>query len=99
LTSRGWLAVAKAHAGESDPFGDNLDREEVLDLLEEVLEEAHRKATNGRVRDAENEKVRIQWIKAVGYLVGQYRQLVRDKDLEELKAEVAELKASEDIPE
>jgi len=91
--------VAKPHTGESDPFGDNLDREEVLDLLEDVLEEAHRKATNGRVRDAENEKVRIQWIKAVGYLVGQYRQLIRDKDLEELKAEVAELKESEDIPE
>jgi hypothetical protein len=73
-----------------------MDREDVLDLLEDVMEEAHRKAINGRVRDAENEKVRIQWIKAVGYLAGQYRQLVRDKDLEELQAEIEALKEHQD---
>jgi hypothetical protein len=91
--------VSKASSAETDLFGEQMDREEVLDLLEDVLEEAHRKAINGWVRDAENEKVRIQWIKAVGYLVGQYRQLVRDKDLEELKEEVAQLKAQEGIAE
>lgn len=88
----GCLAVSKAETPQADPFADNLDREEVLELLEDVLEEAHRKAVDGRVRDAENEKVRIQWIKAVGYLVGQYRQLVKDKDLEELQEEVEYLK-------
>ena len=88
--------VSKVELSESDPFGENMDREDVLDLLEDVMEEAHRKAINGRVRDAENEKVRIQWIKAVGYLAGQYRQLVRDKDLEELQAEIEALKEHQD---
>jgi hypothetical protein len=88
--------VSKVELSESDPFEENMDREDVLDLLEDVMEEAHRKAINGRVRDAENEKVRIQWIKAVGYLAGQYRQLVRDKDLEELQAEIEALKEHQD---
>ncbi len=88
--------MSKVELSESDPFGENMDREDVLDLLEDVMEEAHRKAINGRVRDAENEKVRIQWIKAVGYLAGQYRQLVRDKDLEELQAEIEALKEHQD---
>jgi len=88
--------VSKVELSESDPFEENMNREDVLDLLEDVMEEAHRKAINGRVRDAENEKVRIQWIKAVGYLAGQYRQLVRDKDLEELQAEIEALKEHQD---
>lgn len=88
------LAVSRAEP--PDPFEENMDREEVLDRLEDVLEEAHRKATNGRVRNAENEKVRIQWMKAVGYLAGQYRQLVRDKDLEELQEEIEQLKEQYD---
>ncbi len=88
--------MSKVELSESDPFEENMDREDVLDLLEDVMEEAHRKAINGRVRDAENEKVRIQWIKAVGYLAGQYRQLVRDKDLEELQAEIEALKEHQD---
>lgn len=84
--------ASKPESPEADPFGDNMDREEVLDRLEDVLEEAHRKAINGRVRDAENEKVRQGWMKAVGYLAGQYRQLIRDKDLEELQEEIEALK-------
>lgn len=86
------VTVSRATPTELEPFAENMDREEVLDRLEDVLEEAHRKATNGRVRDAENEQVRIRWIKAVGYLAGQYRQLVRDKDLEQLQAEIEQLK-------
>ena len=93
----GCLAVSKAETPQAAPFADNLDREEVLELLEEVLEEAHRKATDGRVRDAENEKVRIQWIKAVGYLVGQYRQMVKDKDLEEMQEEINRLKDQQNL--
>lgn len=59
------------------------DRELMLSLLEDGIREAHRKVTNGRVRDAENEKVRQGWIRQLAYATGQYRQLVKDKELEE----------------
>ena len=36
------------------------------------------------ILDAENERVRIQWIRALAYAVGQYRKLAKDKDIDEL---------------
>lgn len=68
------------------------DREAVLILLEDLIHQAYDKAKNGRVRNAKNEKVRQGWFKTVGYLAGQYRQLVKDEDLEELQEEVELLK-------
>jgi hypothetical protein len=68
------------------------ERDELLALLEDGIREAHRKVENGRVRDAENEKVRQGWIRALAYAVNSYRQLKRDEDLEEMKAELEALK-------
>lgn len=70
------------------------DREQVLSLLDEALAEAHRKATNGRVYDPETEKVRQGWFRAFGYLAGQYRQLMRDRDLEALAERVEHLETN-----
>jgi len=67
------------------------DREEILRLLEDGIREAHRKVTSGRVRDAENEKVRQGWIRALAYTANQYRQLKRDEELDALDERVAEL--------
>lgn len=68
------------------------NRDKVLALLEDLIHQAHEKAANGRVHDPENERVRQGWFKTVGYLAGQYRQLVRDRDLEEMQADLANLK-------
>ena len=68
------------------------EREEVLALLEDGIREAHRKVENGRVRDAENEKVRQGWIRTLAYAANSYRQLKRDEDLEDMKAELEALK-------
>lgn len=60
------------------------ERSAVLQLLEDGVREAHRKVESGRVRDIEREKVRIQWIRALAYSAGQYRQLKNDEELDEL---------------
>ena len=69
----------------SDDSDETPGRDEILDLLEDGIAEAHDKVTSGRVYDPENEKVRIQWIRALAYASGQYRQLMKDKDLEEMQ--------------
>lgn len=61
------------------------DRGEVLDALEDAIDEALRKFLNGRVRDVQNEKVRIKWLRAYTNAVGEYRRLVAD--LEEAEHE------------
>lgn len=84
--------MSQAQAAQPEPFGDNLSRADVLDMVETAMQQAHEKIESGRIRDPENEKVRIQWVKALGYLANQYRQIQRDKDLEELQADVEALK-------
>jgi len=75
-----------------DLFADVADRDEVLALVEDGLREAHRKVESGRVYDPENEKVRQGWLRTLGYLAGQYRQLRRDEDLEQMRQEIDDLR-------
>jgi hypothetical protein len=71
-------------------------RDEVLSLLEDGMREAHEKVKSGRVYDAENEKVRQKWIRTLAYAAGQYRQLKKDADLEELDERLRELEEQQE---
>lgn len=79
----------------SDDAGDETasppDREAVLAMLADAVDEAHRKVEKGRVRDAENEKVRQGWIRALAQVCNQYRKLKRDEDLEEMNERLERL--------
>jgi len=79
-------AGAREDAG-SDEVG---DYEWMAEQLDDAIEEARRKVENGRVYDAENEKVRIKWIRALAYAVNVRRQLTADRDLEELSERIEE---------
>ena len=71
------------------------ERDEILELLEDGIREAHRKVSEGRVYDAENEKVRIKWIRALAYAANVHRQLQNDRDLEELSERLERLEGRE----
>jgi ribosomal protein L13E len=43
------------------------------------------------VYDADNEKVRIKWVRALAYAVNVRRQVTADRDLEELTERIEEL--------
>jgi hypothetical protein len=66
-------------------------------MLDDGIREAHRKVENGRVYDPENEKVRQGWLRTLGYLAGQYRQLMKDKELDDLREEVELLKEAQGV--
>jgi len=72
-------------------------RDEILELLEDGIAEAHEKVTSGRVYNPENEKVRIQWIRALAYASGQYRQLMKDRDLEEMQERLERIEERQGI--
>lgn len=88
--------TANPEEGGGEPFENVAGREEILDLLEDGLREAHRKVENGRVRDAEKEKVRIKWIRTLAYAANAYRQLLRDEDLEEMDRRLRKLEQERD---
>jgi hypothetical protein len=77
--------------------GELPERQEILELLEDGIREAHRKVKEGRVYDAENEKVRIKWIRALAYAANVHRQIQNDRDLEELSERLARLEEQENI--
>jgi hypothetical protein len=70
------------------------DYSAMLDTLDVAIDEARRKIKSGRVYDAENEKVRIKWIRALAYAINVRRQVTNDRDLEELSERVEELEAT-----
>jgi len=72
-------------------------RVEMIQQVEKAMNKALKKVESGRIYDPENERVRIQWIKAIGYLSNSYRQLKRDQELEELEKRLDSLeKVQED---
>lgn len=74
----------------SPPFD---SRELLLNKLDEAIEYLHNKALKGRITRPENEKVRIQYFKALTYACSIYNQIKRDVELDELKDEVEQLKS------
>lgn len=65
--------------------------EKMLTALDAGIDEARRKVESGRVYDAENEKVRIKWIRGLAYAINVRRQVTVDRDLEELAERVEQL--------
>jgi len=72
-----------------EPAGAEYDR--MLESVDAGIAEARRKVESGRVRDAENERVRIKWIRALAYAVNVRRQVTADRDLQELRERVERL--------
>lgn len=88
---------ASAPTRESDERRRVDDYEEMLATLDVAIEEATQKVESGRVYDAENEKVRIKWIRALAYAVNVRRQVTTDRDLEELSERLERLEEAEEI--
>jgi len=59
--------------------------------IDTAIDEVVRKIENGRVYDAENEKVRIKRKRALGYLIRTKLKVVQARELEELAERIDEL--------
>jgi hypothetical protein len=78
-----------ASTGAEDVVDDGVtDYDEMLDTLDTAIAEAREKVESGRVYDADNERVRVKWIRALAYTVNIRRQVTNDRELEELSQRV-----------
>lgn len=57
-----------------------------------AIDEIREKIENGRVRSPEHDKTRIKYYRAMGYLVRSKAKVMESQQLEELQAEIEELK-------
>lgn len=71
---------------------DNYDA--MLEKLDVAIENITEKVENGRIRNPEHEKVRIQYHRALGYLIRTRRQILEDRELQEFREA---LEAHDDI--
>ncbi|MFA9428533.1 hypothetical protein [Natronorubrum sp. A-ect3] len=69
--------------------------DELLDDLDAAIAEARRKVESGRVRDAENEKVRQGWIRVLAYTANVKRQVQNDSKLADLDERISALEEGE----
>jgi hypothetical protein len=70
------------------------DYDNMLDDLDRAIEELTEKIENGRIRDPERDKVRLKMYKTLGYLIRTRRKVMEDATLQELEAEIEELKTA-----
>ncbi|ELY54991.1 hypothetical protein C491_17424 [Natronococcus amylolyticus DSM 10524] len=68
------------------------DREQILEILAETIDEMQERIDPPAADSPEEQELQIKWIRAQGYLAGQYRKLLKDEDLDVLEEEVDLLK-------
>lgn len=79
-------------AEDSEPEYDvETPRVDVAADMQKAMEESLYNAIDGRVRDAENERVRIKWLRAFISAATEYRQLVSDIEAREQEERIERL--------
>ena len=72
------------------------DYDEMLATLDTLLDEAMDKVESGRVYDAENERVRIKWIRIACTVIDTHRKVRADRELDELADRLDRLEGERD---
>ena len=67
-------------------------REHVLHILAEAIDKQHHKVTKGKIFNQENEKIRINQWKSLVHTCHIYNQILKDKQIDEVKKELSEIK-------
>lgn len=75
------------------------EREVILATLGDTIEDVHAQLEVGAADDLEAERMQIRWTRTLGYLVGQYRKLQAETDIDELQADVELLEVATGLEE
>ena len=67
-------------------------RDNYLLILNDAIQYLHHKAVNGRVRDAKNERVRIDYFRALVYAISTANGVYKDKQLDKMEKDIEMLK-------
>ena len=78
---------------EDIQFGRMLSRDEVLTILSDRIQDLNHKIEYGRIKNATNEKIKNSQMNSLVYLSQNYLKGLRDKDLEQIKNDLMELKS------
>lgn len=73
-------------------YGKILSRDEVLVMLSDNLQDINHKLKHGKIRDKTNAKIKNAQLNSLVYLAQNYLKGLKDKQLDEIKQDLMELK-------
>ena len=68
------------------------DRDNFLFILNDAINYLHDKAIKGRIRDAKNERVKIDYFRALVYAISTANNVYKDKQLDQMEKDIEMLK-------
>ena len=74
-------------------YGKILSRDEVLVMLSDNLQDINHKLKHGKIRDKTNAKIKNAQLNSLVYLAQNYLKGMKDKQLDEIKQDLMELKS------
>lgn len=74
-------------------YGKILSRDEVLVMLSDNLQDINHKIKYGKIRDKTNAKIKNAQLNSMVYLAQNYLKGLKDKQLDEIKQDLMELKS------
>ena len=83
----------------SPPTDPATERTEVRRQLADTIDFVRDRIRTAELETPEDERMVIRWVRAQGYLTGQYRQLLKDRDLDEMQDDLELLQRAQDIRE
>jgi hypothetical protein len=75
------------------------DREEILSILKDAIQDVRDRTNSREVETPEDERMLIKWYRTLGSLTGQYRQLQKETDLDEMQETIELLEEATDTKE
>ena len=81
----------------AETVGDSAERDFYLKVLNDAIRKLYHKATKGRIKDAKNEKIKIEMFRALFYGVNVANKVYADKQIDKLSADFEKLKKGLDI--
>lgn len=76
----------------AENVGDSAERDFYLKVLNDAISKLYHKATKGRIKDAKNEKLKIDMFRALFYGVNVANKVYADKQIDNLVADFEKLK-------
>ena len=68
------------------------ERDNYLLILNDAINYLHNKAINGKIRNPKNEKIKIDYFRALIYAVNTANSVFKDKQLDKLESDLEKLK-------
>ena len=68
------------------------ERDNYLFILNDAINYLHNKSINGKIRDAKNEKIKIDYFRALIYAINTANSVYKDKQIDKMESDIELLK-------